>query len=559
MATSQPDRTGPIPVRYFASCAAECRLPQRAKSMMVAALGASVAFAPQALRAQEAAPANIASRITVVPRVSVTETITNNVRLSNVNQQSEFITQISPGIRISSTGGRIRGSLDYSLSEVLYAKNTTGRQSLNNLSANGTVEAVDNWAFLDFNGNVGQQSISAFGTPAGNGVLVGGNSTEASVFRLSPYVRGRFGEVADYEARYTLVSSRSSAAAASGTDQRDLSVRLNSGRSGYGLSWAVDLGRQTTDYDAGRSTSSSAFNARLQYALNERWGTYLRVGHEANDFAVANGQSSDFVALGGSWTPNPELIVNLDRDNRGFTGIGINWAPSRRATLSVTRDGRIYGATHSIALAYRTPLTAWTFSDSRSATSSPVSGSGFQSVSLYELLVNQFAATEPDPIKRDQYDAFLQGNGIKPGLTAVGGFLSSSLALQRSQQASFALFGSRSTLSMVLSRSSSRKLDTLSTAVDDFVTSSVVSQNGFGVNYAYRLTARSSLTLAAARQASSGNNGVASTASKSFNVNLSTQLTRDASATLGARRVIFDSTTNPYTETAVTGSVQVQF
>lgn len=509
--------------------------------------------------AQDIPALNIASRITIVPRVSVTETVTDNVRLTNTNKQSEFITQVSPGISIRSTGGRIRGSLDYSLTEVLYAKGTGGRQSINNLTANGTVEAVDNWAFIDISGNVGRQAISAFGVPAGNGELAGGNSAETSVFRLSPYLKGRIGEFVEYDARYTLVSSSSNGATSSDTDQRALSLSLTGGRGGRGITWSADLRRQSTDFDAGRSTTSSVANLRLQYALNSTWGTYLRLGHESNDFSVAGGQSSDSMALGASWTPNPELTVNLDRDNRGFTGVGINWAPSRRTSISVTREGRIYGATHSIALAYRTPLTAWTFSDTRSTTSSPTSGPGFQTVSLYDLLTSQFASAESDPVKREQYDAFLLANGIKPGLTAVSGFLSSTLALQRSQQASFALFGARSTLTMVLSRTSNTKLDTLSTAVDDFLTSSVVVQNGFNVNYAYRLTARSSLTMAATRQASSGNNGVAGTSSKSFKVNLSTQLTRETSATLGARRVIFDSVTTPYTETAVTGTVQVQF
>jgi uncharacterized protein (PEP-CTERM system associated) len=141
-------------------------------------------------------------KITIVPRVSVTETFTNNVRLSSANPKSEAITEVSPGIRISSDGGRIRGSIDYSLTEVFYANNSSGRRSLNNLSANGTVEAIDNWAFLDFSGNVGQQSISAFGTPSSGALLTGGNSTETSVYRISPYLRGRFGSNAEYEARY---------------------------------------------------------------------------------------------------------------------------------------------------------------------------------------------------------------------------------------------------------------------------------------------------------------------------------------------------------------------
>ena len=303
--------------------------------------------------AQEAPAVNIASRISIVPRVSVAETFTNNVLLDNNSKRSELITQISPGIRISSSGGRIQGSVDYSLTELLYANNTTGRQSQNNLNAAGTIKLVDNWASVDFSGTIGQQSISAFGTPSSGGVLAGGNSTETSVFRLSPYLRGRLADVADYDARYSITRSSSAATAVADVNQRDASLLLTGGQARFGLSWGVDAAHQAVSYSAGRSTNSSVLNARLQYALNERWGAYTRVTHESNDFAIANGEQGDFVALGASWTPNPDLRVNLDRDNRGFTGVGINWAPSNRTSVSITRDGRLYGATHSIALAYR--------------------------------------------------------------------------------------------------------------------------------------------------------------------------------------------------------------
>ena len=112
---------------------------------------------------------------------------------------------------------------------------------------------------------------------------------------------------------------------------------------------------------------------------------------------------------------------------------------------------------------------------------------------------------------------------------------------------------------MVATRSQNTKLDTLSTGIDDFLTSSSVVQNGLSANYSHRVTARSVVSLGASRQSSSGSAGVSGTATKTFNVNLSTQLSREASATLGARRVVFDSSTAPYSETAVTGSLSLQF
>ena len=72
-----------------------------------------------------------APNITIVPRVSISETYTNNVLLQSAGKQNELITQISPGISISSRAGRIKGTFDYSLNELFYAKNTSARQSQN--------------------------------------------------------------------------------------------------------------------------------------------------------------------------------------------------------------------------------------------------------------------------------------------------------------------------------------------------------------------------------------------------------------------------------------------
>ena len=534
-----------------ARCGVRARCVSRAATVIVTSL-LPLAAASQETGANAARPS-----LTIVPRVSVAETYTNNALLQSGGKRTDLVTQVSPGIRISSNGGRIRGTLDFSLNEVIYANNSRGRQSQNALNATGSVELVDNWAFIDLSGSIGQQAISAFGTQSSSGTVTNGNSTETSVFRMSPYIRGRLAGVADYEARYSLTSNSSQSAAVSNVNSNELALKLTgvSGRPGSG--WSVQADSQTTDYSAGRSTRSQRVNGQVNVPFNQNWGTYLKANHESNNFGAVTQQQGDFAALGVNWTPNEELRVGVDKDTRGATGLTVNWAPSKRASLSIVRERRLFGDTHSIAAAYRTESTAWTFSDSRSAVTGQPAATG--SVSLYDLLTASFANGESDPVKREQYDAFLLANGIKPGAIAVGGFLSSSVSLQRQQQLSFALFGARSTLAIVATRSTNTKLDTVSAVVDDFSTSSVVQQTGLTVNLSHRLTPRSVLSLAAAQQRSSGAAGQPGTSLRSVNLNLSHKLTPSMTANVGARRAVFDSSTAPYSESAVTGNLSVQF
>jgi uncharacterized protein (PEP-CTERM system associated) len=531
------------------------RLPVRV-AMGAVLIGCTGLFVPLSW-AQELLSAS--GKISIVPRVGVTETYTSNVSLSSTNPQSELISQVSPGIRLTSTGGRIKGSLDYSLTESLYARGTSGRRSQNALTATGTMEAVDNWAFIDFSGLIGQQSISAFGAPAGDGAALNANSTETSVFRLSPYVRGQFGSLAEYQARYSLTSSRSRSTTVSDVSARDLSLSVNGIAARRGAGWTLSADHQTTDYSVARSASSQRISGQVNYPFTDKWGTYVKASRESNDYLATTSQSQTFTAVGMTFTPNDEARFSIDRDNRGSTGLVINWAPSKRTSVSVTRERRLFGETQNIAIAYRTERTAWTFSDTRGTVTTTGLSTAATPASLYDLLLTQFSASETDPVKREQYGASLQANGIVPSATAIGGFLTSALSLQNQQQVSFALFGARNTVSLTATRSTNTRLDTASVAVDDLSTSSFVRQNGLIVNFSHRFTPNSTLNVVAARQNASGSAGQAGTSTKSVNVNLSTRLTKDATASVGARRVVFDSSTAPYTETAVIGNVNVQF
>src|SRR5881628_2392215 len=62
--------------------------------------------------------------LSIVPRLSITETLTDNSRLVTADRQSDLITQIAPGLRITSSGGRVKGFLDYSLNGLIYARNS---------------------------------------------------------------------------------------------------------------------------------------------------------------------------------------------------------------------------------------------------------------------------------------------------------------------------------------------------------------------------------------------------------------------------------------------------
>ncbi|ABD68412.1 conserved hypothetical protein [Rhodoferax ferrireducens T118] len=474
--------------------------------------------------------------VSVVPRISISEVLTNNVGLSSTNPQADQITQISPGILVNVAGARVHAYFDYSRNELFYAQDSSSQKSQNALNTFGTLEVIDNWAFLDFSGNISQQSISAFGAQSVDNTSINPNRTEVSTYRLSPYVRGLLGSVANYEARYSRTVTSSDAAIGRGVTTVDAVAKVGADRAFGNLGWSADASQQTADYSAGRPTESERLNLGLSYAVTPQLSVSARAGRETNNY------------------------TSLDKQNYDTSGVGVNWAPSERSKLSASLDHRPFGDAHSVSFEHRTARTAWRFSDSKDVSTTP-GQTGLSSLgSVYDLLFSQFASLEPDETKRAQLiNAYLQTNGISPNTPVISSFLTSSVSLQRRQDLSFVLLGVRDTVTFAVTRSENRRLDTVTTGVDDFTTAPLVHQRGFSFNYAHRLTPGYSLGVLASQQDTTGELSLQDSRLRLLSIQLTGKVGKNAAASVGVRRVVYSSFTAPYGETAITVSLNVQF
>lgn len=472
----------------------------------------------------------------IVPRISIMETLTDNVRLTNSGKQSELISEVSPGINISNQVGRLKVYLDYALSEIVYANNSSPGRSQNALNTFGTLEAVDNWAYLDFNGSISQQTISAFGPQSIDNTSINANRTEVSTYRISPYVRGRLGSLANYEARYSRAVTSSEAAGPSGVTTVDGVVIISGSSPFEKLGWSADASQQSIDYSAGRPTETDRLNLQLSFAVTPQFSVFVNGGREANNY------------------------TSVDKKSYGTSGYGVNWAVSETTTVSASRGHRSFGDTHNYSFEHRTARTVWRFSDTKDVSATP-SRTGITSLgSVYDLLYSQFASVEPNPTARARLvNAYLLANGISPNAVVISNFLTSAVSLQRRQDLSLALLGARDTVTFIASRSEGSRLDQVSIGVDDLSTSSVVRQRGFIVNYAHRLTPNYSLGVIAAQQKNYGASSQQDTTLHSINVNVTGRVGQNATASVGVRHVVSSGNAASYTESAIIGSLTVQF
>ena len=477
--------------------------------------------------------------ITVQPRVAITETLTSNVGLTATNPQSDLVTTLSPGINVNLQGAHVKGFLDYTANGSTYANTASSQQVLNQLNSVATVEAINNTAFIDFSGSIGQQSASAFGTQSTGNTSINNNLTVVSTYKLSPYLTGRLGDTSQYEARLTQTNVQATQVNAGqadyGTSTSDAlgSLHFGSRADQVGLGWAIDTSQEQTSYSTAGSTSDYLLNFTLPYVFSPQFTMSVAAGREDNNYL----------------TPDVESYAT--------SGIGAIWTPSEATRIQGLLQHKSFGEAHSFSIDVRTARTAWRFSDTKDATIAPGLANAAGTGNIYDLLFAQFASIEPDPVARAQLvNNYLQANGLSANVSVNGGFVASTEALTRQQQLSFALLGIRDTFTLIASQGQTSSFNLDAQGVGDLSDGAVLNLTGNSAVYSHRLTPESSAGLSLSHQNTYGSLNLQNAALDTVRLDYSRQLSLKSILSLELRHVVSSGAAN-YDETAITCTLLV--
>lgn len=473
---------------------------------------------------------------TFMPRISVMETLTDNVDLS-AGKHSDQITEVKPGILIRGESARLKGFFDYQLHELVYAKDAQRNQTQQALNSSGTFEAVEKWLFIDASGLITQQTVSAFGPQAVSNSSVTANRTETSVFQVSPYVRGRMDGYADYEVRYRRLTSRTKADLAADVDNDAWSATLKGAVAQTNLSWSIASSWQKGQYQQMRDTDAQRVNASLSYQPDAQLKLTLLGGSESNNY------------------------LSIDNERKTTSGFGFEWAPSERTNLAATRESRFFGQGHSLSFTHRMPLLAMSYSDSRDVAVLPNQLATVSLGTYYDLLNSLLASTVTDPNARAQaVSQILQSWNLSPNAPAIAGFLTTQVMVQRVQTLSVVARGARNAVTFSLSQSDSQGLGIATGVVNDFNVSPTIKQRGFTANWAYHLTSLMTANLIMSQQNSvAPSSNALDSRQKTMSLGVTTKLGSKTAGSLLFRRALFDNSTLPYAESALVGTVTFQF
>lgn len=477
----------------------------------------------------------------IVPSVGAEVTYTDNVTPGSGPKSSDFITRLSPGVQIDGKSARASGSLAYNWQQYLYADNSRLDNHQQSLRANGKLELIEQWMFLDASGNIAQRSASAFGTQGVGNELVNANRTETSAYQWSPYIQGQLGGKTSYELRYNNIHTSANTGVVSdygGTTSEVWSARLAGATPLTLLGWSLYTDRQNVELGSTRKFESSRFTGTLEIRIDPQVRLFVDAGRESDNYSLAEWQRRD------------------------TSGYGVDWAPTERTLLSLKQDRRSYGDSHNYTFTHRTALTAWRLSDTRSVslpgqqlTQAPIS-------TAYDLALQYFSFIADPAERAAMASALLAALRIPADSLVYGNILSSQAMIQRRQEASVVLIGANNTVTLTLQKSSSQRLGAASSVLpgDDFGLTSNIRQTGVSGSWAHKLTPDSALTLNALTSRSSGDTSNLDTRLRSVQLLFTTKLGMKTTASAGVRRNSFDNSYGTsYDENAVTGALFMTF
>ena len=473
-------------------------------------------------------------RLSVEPSLSLSQAYTDNYALSAVAPQADSVTRVTAGIGLRSNAGAVRGYLDYALTGVLYARHSDRNSLQNGLRANVSAELIDNRLQLLGTASIERSAISAFGVQPGSGTDASGNTTEVRTIQLTPTWRGYVGPDLRYSAALGYNLTTASAGGIGDSSSTTALVHLEPS-SNARLRWTVDAAHLQSNFKLGRSSSSNRVYGGLLLSVDDL-DLQLRstAGYERSNLA--------------SLTEQGDLTW----------GVGVAWVPSPVTRVSAEMENRFFGRTYAVSIEHRTPRTIFSYRSSRSLSTGTGQGAGGRGT-VFDLLFALRASAQPDPVLRaDLINKDLRDAGINPALQINAGFLQSAASVQDQQQLSAAWTGPRSTAVLTWTSTSSRRVDSASTALDDLSGNAELRQHGLFLSLNHRLTPQSSAALQLGSQRGSGTLQQAS-GQRLAEVQYTTVLTADSTVVVALRRALYVATARAYDENAITATYGLRF
>ena len=470
----------------------------------------------------------------VEPYIGVEESYSTNIGGDADDEEGGFVTDVSPGISIRGTGRRLKLYADYSPSILFYHSDSDRNRTDHTLSGNGSLEAIENFFFIDARANISQQFLSPTGARPTSNTSDTNNRYEASSYSISPYIRGYLFGDNQYMVRNENIWSDTGSV--SGTTEELTGIYTNRTTARfdtpipvYGFSLEYD--KRHTEEDGAEDIDTQIGRAIFHYRIEQNLVLSARVGYEDDDYG-------DVQREGDVW------------------GVGLKWNPTPRTSVDGYWEDHYYGSSYFARVEHRRPRSAFQVLASRGIQTfdgNLNSSSGMTNSELASLILS-----DPrygfNPAQIRALVPALASTWGNPNAIAPGNLFTNQAQLVQRFEAVAMTIGVRNTAALKLFMSKTEDIAGQGFSVPipgfgssldtpELVTAETVEDRGIQLSLSHKLTTLSSLTASATRTYTDTENDEDSieTTQDDFDLRLTRKLGPKTNGFAGARYSIFNS------------------
>lgn len=311
----------------------------------------------------------------ITSRLTVGEIFSDNVDLEPDNENSALITEVSPSISITGTGGRFRANIDYQMENFFSSRDNFSPNTSHQLNGTTRTEVASNFFFVEAGARAGQALLNVGDSVSRDNYTSNRNRTDFYSYSISPYITPHFGTYADGTLGYGYERTVYSKGDASDATTQRVDASIVNGRRFSLLSWAGNYSYSKES----RSGSSpdvtyEQFSGNGRFRLTRYFSLVGQAGYTNDDFETSEDfDNGAYWSVGGFWQHSRFYSVEYTK-GRDLETATLGLFPTRRTQLVIDyRDqdvGTNAGKTWSGRLSHYTRRSNWSASYSEDTTTS---------------------------------------------------------------------------------------------------------------------------------------------------------------------------------------------
>lgn len=292
------------------------------------------------------------------PRLSTTQTLSDNVLLSKTNRETDLTSVINSGGSLVGSGAHLNANIDYSLSRVLYVENSDFNRTSHQVSASALADVIEEFFTVSAQMSRSLQAVSQLGAQPTSFANATQNASEVTSLAITPRLAHRLGRFASLNADYTVGITRSDGSRGLGdslnSENQSANFSVSSGPVLPRLPTTLSHTITRSTFDAGGSDTLKTTQVKSSFRVNRAWSVNGQVGVDDNSFRNAQAGSDGFSwQMGASFTPNSRASFSFGYGKRFFGdnySFSADWRKRRFALRSSYNESVTTFATRQQAL-----------------------------------------------------------------------------------------------------------------------------------------------------------------------------------------------------------------